>query len=235
MARYPFTAADLEALRQWDTPTICNALELVVPQRRGHGFTVRPMVAVDPKLPPICGLARTGTQRAAFPSGRSKEADRAMRIAWYEYVADAELPTVVCLQDLDDTPGVGAFWGEVNSAVHQGLGAQGVVTNGSVRDIDMFAPGFQGIAGVINPSHAYVHIVALNLDVTIHGMQVRHDDVVHADRHGAVVIPHDAVTRLPAAIELGARREKVILDMVRAPGFGVAMLKEALSKADDIH
>ena len=73
MSQYPFTAADLEALRQWDTPTICNALEIVAPQRRGYGFTVRPMTAVDPKLPPICGLARTGTQRAAFPSGRSKE------------------------------------------------------------------------------------------------------------------------------------------------------------------
>ena len=235
MPQYPFTAADLEALRQWDTPTICNALEVVVPQRRGYGFTVRPMVAVDPKLPPICGLARTGTQRAAFPSGRSKEGDKAMRIAWYEYVADAALPTVVCLQDLDDTPGVGAFWGEVNSAVHQGLGAQGVVTNGSVRDLDMFAPGFQGIAGVVNPSHAYVHIVALKGEVTIHGMQVKHDDVVHADRHGAVVIPHDVVTKLPAAIDLGARKEKVILDMVKTRGFNVEMLKQALSQSEDIH
>jgi regulator of RNase E activity RraA len=235
MASYPFTAADLEALRQWDTPTICNALELVVPERRNHGFTLRPFVVVDPKLPPICGLARTGTLRAAFPSGRSKEAERAMRIAWYEYVADATLPTVVCLQDLDDTPGIGAFWGEVNSAIHKGLGAQGVVTNGSVRDLDMFAPGFQGLAGVVNPSHAFVHIVAFRIEVTIHGMAVKHDDVVHADRHGAVVIPHEAVTKLPAAIELCARREKVILDMARGDGFNIAKLKEALARADEIH
>ena len=232
---HPLQEELLDELETFDTPTICNALEVVAPHRRGHGFTVRPMTAVDPKLPPICGLARTGTQRAAFPSGRSGEADKAMRIAWYEYVADASLPTVVCLQDLDDTPGVGAFWGEVNSAVHQGLGAQGVVTNGSVRDLDMFAPGFQGIAGVVNPSHAHVHIVAVNADVTIHGMQVRHDDVVHADQHGAVVIPHDVVTKIPAAIELGARKEKVILDMVKAPGFNVTKLKEALSKSEDIH
>ena len=235
MPQYPFTAADLEALRQWDTPTICNALELVAPHRRGHGFTVRPLIAVDPKLPPICGLARTGTLRAAFPSGRSREADRAMRIAWYEYVADAALPTVVCLQDLDDTPGVGAFWGEVNSAVHKGLGAQGVVTNGSVRDLDMFAPGFQGLAGVVNPSHAHVHVVALKCDVTIHGMAVQHDDVVHADRHGAVVVPHEVVTRIPAAIELLTRKEKVILDMARSHGFNIAKLKEALAKSDEIH
>jgi regulator of RNase E activity RraA len=158
-----------------------------------------------------------------------------MRIAWYEYVADAALPTVVCLQDLDDTPGVGAFWGEVNSAVHKGLGAQGVVTNGSVRDLDMFAPGFQGLAGVVNPSHAHVHVVALKCDVTIHGMAVQHDDVVHADRHGAVVVPHEVVTRIPAAIELLTRKEKVILDMARSHGFNIAKLKEALAKSDEIH
>jgi regulator of RNase E activity RraA len=231
----PLTAADLEILQQWDTPTICNALELTNPERRWHGFTVRPFMAANRSLPPMCGLARTGTIRAAAPSGRGKDADKAMRIAWYEYVADAPLPTVVVLQDLDDTPGTGAFWGEVNSAVHKGLGAQGVVTNGSIRDIEAWAPGFQGLAGTINPSHAYVHSVALNLDVTVHGMAVKNNDVVHADHHGAVVIPHDAIRKIPAAIDLLTRKEKVILDMARARDFSIAKLREALSKAEEIH
>lgn len=235
MATLPFNAADLEILRQWDTPTICNALELTNPERRGHGFTVRPFVSANRSLPPICGLARTGTIRAAAPSGRGKEADKAMRIAWYEYVADAPLPTVVVLQDLDDTPGTGAFWGEVNSAVHKGLGAQGVVTNGSIRDIEAWAPGFQGLAGTINPSHAHVHAVALNVEVTVHGMAVKTNDVVHADHHGAVVIPHEAVRKIPAAIELLTRKEKVILDMARARDFSIAKLREALAKAEEIH
>lgn len=235
MAEHPFTREDLEFLRQWDTPTICNALEMVVPQRRGHGFTVRPLVAADPKLPPICGVARTGTIRAAAPSGRSREQDRALRLGWYEYVANAALPTVVVLQDLDDTPGTGAFWGEVHSNVHKALGAQGVVTNGSIRDLDMLAPGFQLLAGVVNPSHAYVHIVAFGQEVSVHGMHVAHEDVIHADRHGAVVIPADAVRKIPGAIELSARREKVILDLCKDPEFSVAKLREALSRADEIH
>lgn len=235
MAEHPFTQQDLEALRQWDTPTICNALEVVVPQRRGHGFTIRPLVAADPKLPPICGLARTGTIRAAIPAARSKEDARAMRIGWYEYVARAALPTVVVLQDLDDTPGTGAFWGEVQSNVHKALNCLGCVTNGSIRDIDMLAPGFQLLAGAVNPSHAYVHTVAFGQEVTVHGMHVAHEDVVHADRHGAVVIPHEAVRKIPAAIDLLVRREKVILDMCRDPGFSVAKLREALQKADEIH
>ena len=235
MAEHPFTAGDLEVLRQWDTPTICNALELVVPHRRGHGFTVRPVVCADPGLPPICGLARTATFRAAAPSGRPKEQDRAVRLGWYEYVAKASLPTVVVIQDLDDTPGIGAFWGEVHSTVHKALGALGGVTNGSIRDLDMLAPGFQLIAGVVNPSHAHGHLVAYGQEVTVHGMHVQHEDVVHADRHGAVVIPHDAVRKIPAAIELGARREKVILDICRAPDFTVAKLHEAIARMDEIH
>src|ERR671917_89465 len=232
MAERPFEPADLEALRRWDTPTICNALEIVAPARRGRGFTLKPFTAADPALPPICGVARTGRIRAAAPSGRTREEDRAARLGWYEYVADSDLPTVVVLEDLDETPGVGAFWGEVNSAVHKGLGVQGCVTSGSFRDIDMLAPGFQIIGGMVNPSHAHVHVVDFGGEVEVHGMPCAHDEVVHADRHGSVVIPAEAVRALPAAIELGARREKVILDMARRDDFDIGRLKEALSRAD---
>ncbi len=229
-----FTKADLDALCAWDTPTICNALELVVPHRRGFGFTVRPFHCAHPSLPPICGPARVGTVRAAFPSGRTKEQDRASRIGWYEYVANTDLPTVVVLQDLDEVAGTGAFWGEVNTTVHKGLKALGCVTNGSIRDLDMAAPGFQ-LLGIVNPSHAFIHVVDWGRPITVHGMDVAHDQIVHADRHGAVVIPDEAVTRLPAAIELLSRKEAVILEMAKRDDFGIEKLREALAKSDEIH
>lgn len=235
MAERPFTRADLDLLRQWDTPTICNALELIVPARRGRGFTLVPMVCADPSLPPICGLARTGQIRAASPSGRTKEEDRAARIGWYEYVAATDLPTVVVIEDLDATPGYGAFWGEVNTAIHKALGVQGCVTSGSFRDLDMLATGFQILGGMVNPSHAFVHVVDYGREVVVHGMPCVHDEVVHADRHGAVVIPAEAVRALPAAIDLCARRERVILDMARRDDFTIEALKEALAKSDEIH
>lgn len=235
MADYPFVRADLDLLRQWDTPTICNALELVAPARRARGFSFRPFVAADPGLPPICGLARTGRIRAAQPSGRLAEDDRAARIGWYEYVAIADLPTIAVIEDLDPHPGYGAFWGEVNTAVHKALGCQGCVTSGSFRDLDMLAPGFQILGGAIGPSHAYVHIVDFGREVEVHGMPCIHDDVVHADRHGAVVIPAEAVRALPAAIDLCARRERVILDLARRDDFDTQMLREALARADEIH
>jgi regulator of RNase E activity RraA len=231
MAEREFTREDLERLKEWDTPTICNGLELVVPERRAIGFTVEPMVAADRTLKPIVGLARVGTIRAKEPP-RGKVASR---VDWYDYVADADLPTVVLLQDLDDRPGYGAFWGEVHSTVHKALGALGCVTNGSFRDCDMLAPGFQIVGSRIGPSHAHVHLVDFGRPVNICGMQAAHGDVIHADFHGAVVIPAAAVKKLPEAIALVARREKVILDVCTAPGFTPAKLREAVQRSGEIH
>ena len=166
---FPFTAADLEVLKQWDTPTICNGLELIVPERRAVGFTVEPMVAVDRKFPPIVGLARTGLVRAKEPPRGAIPA----REDWYDYVSPTGLPTIAVIQDIDDRPGFGAFWGEVQTTIHKALGVAGCVTNGSFRDLDMLAPGFQIIGGRIGPSHAHIHMVQMNCDANIFGMLVR--------------------------------------------------------------
>ena len=231
MNKLPFTPEDLEILKKWDTPTICNGLELVVPERRAVGFTVEPMFAADRKLPPIVGLARTGLVRAREePRGPIPA-----REDWYDYVAAKGFPTIAVIQDIDDRPGYGAFWGEVQTTVHKALGVLGCVTNGSFRDLDMLAPGFQIVGGRIGPSHAHIHMVQMNCDTNIFGMLVRHDDVVHADFHGAVVIPAEAVKKLPAAIDLVSRREKVILDLATSPGFTSQKMREALRKSGEIH
>ena len=141
-----FTRADLDLLRRWDTPTICNAMEVVAPARRGRGFTLQPFTAADPVA------AADLRHRAHRPDPRRRPVrphqaqDREARIGWYEYVADADLPTIVVIEDLDETPGFGAFWGEVNSNVHKGLGCQGCVTSGSFRDLDMLAPASRSSA-----------------------------------------------------------------------------------------
>ncbi len=231
MAEASFSLADLEALRQWDTPTICNGLELIVPERRAVGFTVEPMVAADRSLPPMVGVARVGMIRAR----EAPHGPVASRLDWYDYVADAPFPSVVVLQDLDNRPGYGAWWGEVHSTVHKALGALGCVTNGSFRDCDMLAPGFQIIGSRIGPSHAHVHLVDFGKPVNILGMNAAHDDVIHADFHGAVVIPAEALRKLPDAIALVARREKVILDICASPDFSPAKLRAAVQRAGEIH
>ena len=227
--------AALAALRQWDTPTICNALELVAPSRRAIGFTVENMVCRATDYPPIVGLAKTATIRAVSPSTRSAQQSAAQRIAYYEYVADSAMPTISVVQDLDPNPGFGAMWGEVNTAIHKGLGCLGVVTNGSIRDIDQCAPGFQLLAGKIGPSHAHVHVVDFGCDVNVFGMAVADGDLIHADRHGAVVIPLDAVAKIPAAVDLLVRREAVLLEQARSPDFNIGKLREAIRSSAEIH
>lgn len=231
MPQEKLTKANLEALRAVDTPTICNALELVLPERRAKGFTTEPLVCADPALPPIVGFARTATIRAVEPSPLTAVELRARRCAYYEYVARGPGPTVMVIQDIDPRPGFGAWWGEVNTTVHKALGCLGCVTNGSIRDLDMLAPGFQLLAGEVGPSHAYVHVVDFGGVVNVYGMSVRHGDLIHADRHGAVVVPLAVARELPEAVDLMTRREKVILDACARPDFDIEVLKRAIAES----
>jgi regulator of RNase E activity RraA len=225
----------LERLRSVDTPTICNALEVVIGRRIAEGFTRMPVVAADPGLPPIVGFARTATLRASHPPSDPPQAVRARRLDYYRYVSAGAGPVVVVLEDQDPEPGIGAFWGEVNVAIHKGLGVSGALTNGSMRDLGMIDPGFQVLAGSVMPSHAHVHVTAIDVPVTVFGLTVRPGDLVHADRHGAVLIAPEHLDALPAAIDLVIRKEAPILRAARAPGFDVERLVAAWGEAEDVH
>jgi regulator of RNase E activity RraA len=235
-ANAPLPASLLEALARYDTPTICNALEVVAPSRRLVGYTTKPLVCPFPNLPPMVGYARTVTIRATTASGLPAAEQQKRRIAYYEYVGTGYGPRISVIQDIDGADvGFGAFWGEVQSSVHKALGCLGVVTDGSIRDITQWAPGFQALAGSIGPSHAYVHADSFGGEVRVAGMSVRSDDLIHADCHGAVVIPLDIAAKVPDAADLCGRRETPILEIARSPSFTLEKLKEALARSAEIH
>ena len=215
-------------LRSIDTPTVCNLIEIVAPERRGFGYTVKHLHCPFPELPPMVGFAKTATIRAreAVPLGQAGYMQR--RLDYLDYVAAAPQPSIVVLEDLDHPVGYGAFWGEVQSNVHKALGCLGTITNGSIRDIPAIAPGFQMLAGSIVPSHAYVHVVDVGLEVNIHGMAVSSHDLIHADRHGAVVVPVGIVDAMEKAAGDLAAREAKIIAAARTPGVTVEMIKTAL-------
>ena len=226
------TGSLFEHLRRFDTPTIANALEIARGQRTITGFTRRTLIAAFPQLPPIVGFARTVTIRSSTPYDPAVR--RKNQLAYYEHVAQAPQPTVSVVQDIDSQPGLGAFWGEVNTHIHWGLGCAGAVTNGSMRDLDAMHPQFQCLAASLSPSHAWVQVVDIGRQVDVSGMVVSDGDIVHADRHGAITIPRDLLEKLPAAIDLMARREKEILDAARKPGFGMAKLRDAFAASDKV-
>jgi regulator of RNase E activity RraA len=212
-------------LRSIDTPTVCNLIEIVAPERRGAGYTVSHLHCPFPDLPPMVGFAKTVAIRArdkvSGPSYMQKRMD------YLDYVAAAPRPSVVVIEDKDEPPGYGAFWGEVQTNVHKALGCLGTITNGSVRDIPAVAEGFQMLAGSLSPSHAYVHVVEFGAPVTIHGMAVKSGDLVHADRHGAVVVPVDKIGAMQEALDALAKQEARIIAAARAPGATVETIKAA--------
>ena len=231
MTNQPLSEAELDALRALDTPTVCNALEIVAPERRAIGFTTTPLVCPRPGLPPIVGYARTARLRSMRPA----QAGIADRVAYYEYVAEAPGPTITVIEDIDTQPGYGAFWGEVNTNIHKAIGCLGVITSGSIRDLDDCAEGFQLLAGNVRPSHAHVHIVDFGEPVNVHGMDVQTNDLIHADQHGAVVIPMNVARDIPAAAAQIIEREAIVLSACMAPGAGIENVKAALAKAAEYH
>jgi len=221
------TKSQFEFLRSIDSPTVCNLLEIVAPERRGHGYTVRHLHCPFPDLPPMVGFAKTVTMRAQDKVPLGEAGYMAKRLDYLDYVAASPQPGIAVIQDLDDIVGYGAFWGEVQSNVHKALGCLGTITNGSIRDILQIPPGFQMLAGSIGPSHAYVHVVDYGINVNIHGMAVRSGDLIHADRHGAVVVPLETIAPMQAAADGLAAKEAKIIEAAQA-GAGLEAIKAAM-------
>ena len=145
-------ASDLQALRGYDTPTICNALELVAPERRGFGYTSEWFLCARPELEPIVGYARTVTIRARHPGPRGSDEARAFRLAYLRYVAEGPKPCIIVVQDLDGhLAGYGSFWGEVHSTMHQALGAVGAITDGAMRDCPASRPASRSSHARLSP------------------------------------------------------------------------------------
>lgn len=221
----------LEELRKIDTPSICNAMEIVAPERRGFGYTTQPLFCLHPDLSPMVGFARTVTIRSEVPHGFEPPVFRKRVADYFRYIdTGGPKPSIVVAQDLDEVTGKGSFWGEVFTNVHKGLGALGAITNGSVRDLPDAAPGFQILAGMVLPSHAWVHAHDWGVNVRVHGMDVTSGDLIHADQHGAIVIPPETAEALPAAVDLIARREAVMISAAKAPGFNADVVAKKLEE-----
>jgi regulator of RNase E activity RraA len=207
---------------------VCNLVEIVMPERRGSGYTVKHLHCPFPDLPPMVGYAKTVSFKSKdkVPLGQATYLQK--RLDYLDYVASAPQPAVMIMHDLDgEHAGFGAFWGEVQSNIHKSLGALGVITDGSIRDIPAIAPGFQMLAAAIVPSHAYVHAVDFGIDVEVAGMAVKNGDLIHADRHGAIVVPVDAIDAMLAAAGKLTETEARIIAAAKSGG-GVEAIKAAL-------
>lgn len=216
----------LDLLRRVDTPTVCNAIEVVQGKRGFANFTRGTMVCTEPGHA-VVGFAMTAQIAALEPPTEAPEVIRARRMSYYRAMHDAPKPSVAVIEDLDYPHCIGAYWGEINTTVHKGFGMAGALTNGVVRDLGDLPAGFPVIAGSIGPSHGFVHVRSIGEPVRVMRLSVRPGDLIHADRHGGLVIPPDVLPALGAAIARLQETERLVLDPARTEGFDFAAFERA--------
>ena len=205
---------DLKLLAQFDTPTICNTIELFEVRPRAAGYMDGRIGANFPEMPPAVGYAATATMRCALPR---REGD--VYGSLDEQVARfAELPgtPIVVFQDLDD-PALAATFGEIMCTTYQSFGAAGLITSGAARDLDQVRRiGFPTWSNGAICSHGYSHIVDLHRTVRVGGLTIQPGDLIHADANGVATIPLEIASEVGQVAAEFVAAEAIVLDYLKA-------------------
>ncbi len=226
----------LDRLREYDTPTICNAAEMVDGRFSSSGFSTIEMRTARPGQQQVVGFARTAHYSGGMPSMRTPRAQLETEADYYDYVENGgPKPSIAMIQDVDTMPNRGCFWGEVNTNIRCSLGAIAGITNGGIRDVHLCAEGFALFGSCIVPAHGHDHLIDFGTDVTIGGILVRSGDIVHADQHGFIVLPPDAdlVADVADAAQRVVEHEAIILEPARARTLTAKMMRDILLSGDE--
>ncbi|HIL68343.1 MAG TPA: RraA family protein [Verrucomicrobia bacterium] len=208
--------ADLLELQRWNTPTIYNGWEQITKHNNAaDGFNFEETRDFMPHMGPMVGYAVTVVCEPSNPDHPKTNPD-----GWNEYrryVASVPGPKIVVLQDLDKPDVIGSFWGEVNSNAHRALGCVGTITDGAIRDLDeMNHAGFKALAKRLCVGHANAWPIQWGCEVTVFGRTVQPGQLIHADKHGFIAVPHeDQSGLLEAARFMDANECKTVIAAAR--------------------
>lgn len=205
--------ADLQLLRTFDTPTICNVVELFDLVPRTAFYMDGRIRACFPKLPPMVGYAATATFRsAAPPTAGNVYSGLDQQVAAF---ADLPGPPVVVFQDLD-SPVVAATFGEVMCTTYKTFGAAGLITSGAARDLDQVAAlEFPCFSDGAIPAHGYCHILQNHVPVHVGGVMIHPGDLLHGDCNGVTTIPNRLASLVAQSCPELAAAEAIVLDYLK--------------------
>ncbi len=203
-------------LGQFDTPTICNVIELFDVRSRSAGYMNSTIQAAFPEMPPMVGLASTAAFRSsAPPAGGDAYGSLEQQV---EMFAKLGGPAVVVFEDLD-TPPVAATFGEVMCSTYKGFGSAGLITSGGGRDLlQVKALDYPVFTGSTICAHAYCHILHVGLPVYVGGLIVHSGDLLHGDANGVTNIPLDIASEVADVAQEFVDAEKIVLDYVTGSG-----------------
>ncbi len=222
----------LEKLRKYDTPTVCNVIELFQIRPQNTGYMDGRIQACFPDLPPMVGFATTATFRSReLGSDQESYSSIDKQVAAFEEI---EGPPVVVFQDLDD-PCVGATFGEVLCTTFQAYGAQGIITSGAGRDLDQVKPlNFPAFSNGIICSHGYPQIPTINVPVNVGGVLIQPGDLLHGDLNGVTTIPKEIASEVADACDDFMKAEDAILNYVRSGDITPQGLTEACKECKSL-
>jgi 4-hydroxy-4-methyl-2-oxoglutarate aldolase len=223
------SSQQLNELRNLSTPTISNAIECFKIRPHNKGFMSSDIRCIFPDLGTMVGYAVTARMQADVAAAGNMTVDV---LKYHEYIQTMPMPRVAVIQDFDKQP-VGSLWGDVNSSIHRALGVQGVITNGGVRDIEgVRKMGFFFFAREILVSHAYNHLIDFGTPVEIGGVTVFPGDLLAADMHGVISIPHEIAAEIPAVGQKIEELEGEIIDYCKQKDFtaqGLADVRKSVN------
>lgn len=206
------TLRQIEELKEFDTPTILNAIESMAIRRNTEGFCYPGMLLRTPAVEPMVGYAVTGKISGIVPPTAGQ---RNMLFDYYADVRELNVPSVCVLQDIDENP-IGSFWGEVQATAFKALGAVGTITQGGVRDLkEVSSLGFQFFSTDIMVARAESHMIDRKCPVKICGLTINPGDLIHADLHGVTLIPAEAAPKLAEACRKIVEAEALVLNPCR--------------------
>lgn len=218
----------LEKLAAFDTPTVCNAIELFDIRPPTTGYLANPAIRQQFPADPIVGFASTAVSRSAFPASAKTDGYdwlSAHCASFSELIGQA----IVVIQDLDDPPCAAQF-GEIMCSTYQHFGAVGLITNGAARDVQQIeAINFPIFATGATASHGHFRLIELNIPVQIGGMIVRPDALLHADCNGVTVIPSEIASEVGDVCEEFVKAERIYLDALNNLS-SISELREAIAE-----
>ncbi len=210
------TTETLKKLGLFDTPTICNVIELFEVRPRTEGFMNSSIQAGSPEMPPMVGFASTASFRSSAFPGKGDAYGSLEQQA--EDFAKLPGPAVVVFQDLDDPP-VGATFGEVMCSTYKAFGSTGLITSGGGRDLlQVKAIDYPVFTGSTICAHACCHILHVGMPVRVGGLVVSSADLLHGDANGVTNIPSDIATEVADVAQEFVDAEKIVLDYVNGSG-----------------
>jgi 4-hydroxy-4-methyl-2-oxoglutarate aldolase len=205
----------LKKLAQFDSPTICNVLELFEVRPQNVGYMDGRIRANFPELPPMVGFAATAQFRSDVPPrGGDGYGGMAEQL---DLFATLPGPAIVVFQDVDDPP-VGATFGEVMCSTYKAFGSTGLITSGAGRDLEQVrAVKYPVFTGSTIVSHGYNHMLHIGMPVRVGGLMVNTGDLLHGDANGITNIPPELAAETADVSAEFVALEAIIMDYVKGP------------------